>query len=180
MKFTPFSIKSQEFNKSMRGFDPDEVNTFLEDLSYEFERLSSENEKLKREVIEKDEQLVSFRKIEKNLQNTLLNAQESTSKTVESTKKQTALMVKEAELKSNQIITKAREDADKIRNTVLKLREEKDLLIAQIRTIVETQSEILSGGGSYSSAEEKSEGSKKEKDKPKSDINADDILEQLL
>ncbi|KAB2842088.1 MAG: DivIVA domain-containing protein, partial [Melioribacteraceae bacterium] len=39
MKYTPFSIKNQEFNKSVRGFDKEEVHAFLEKLAEEFERL---------------------------------------------------------------------------------------------------------------------------------------------
>ncbi len=38
MRFTPFSIKAQEFNKSVRGYDKDEVRAYLDTLSNEFEK----------------------------------------------------------------------------------------------------------------------------------------------
>lgn len=179
MKFTPHAIKSQEFNRNMRGYDVEEVTVFLESLADEFEKLQTENEKFKKEVERKSIQIEDFKKIEKTLQNTLLNAQESTTKTVETTKRQTALLIKEAELKASQIINSAKDEADTYRNTILKLRDEKSLLIAQIRAVIDTQAELLS----RNSDEIKTEKPKVKKDEPKkpqTDVNVDGILEKLL
>ena len=38
MKFTPFSIKNQEFSRAVRGYDKEEVRAYLEKLSDEVER----------------------------------------------------------------------------------------------------------------------------------------------
>lgn len=183
MKFTPFGIKNQEFNKSVRGYDKDEVKAFLEKLSDEFERLQQENEKLKSEIERNEEQIKEFRRIEKNLQNAMLNATESTTKAMDSAKKQTALMIKEAELKAAQLIEKAKENANSIRDSVLKLREEKKLLVSRIKAMIDTQASLLEFN--VENIETK-KGQKKEvikeqvKKVEQSDINVDDILEKLL
>ncbi len=39
MKLTPISIKSQEFSKSLRGYDSEEVKTYLEKLANEIEEM---------------------------------------------------------------------------------------------------------------------------------------------
>lgn len=178
MKFSAFSIKNQEFNKAVRGFDKEEVKAFLEKLADEFESLASENEKLKKELLSQQDQLLNFKKIEKNLQNTLLNATESSSKAVESTKKQTALMIKEAELKGSQILEKAKEQANMVRDSVLKLREERNLLIARLKAMVETQSNILD----YNLSEKAIEHVQRIEKTPvkQVDINVDEIVEKLL
>lgn len=132
MKFTPFSIKNQEFSRTVRGFDRDEVKAYLEQLSDEVERLQAENSKLNAEIEKMNSQMEGYRRIEKNLQSTLLSAQESSSKAVESAKKQTALLIKESELKAAQIIEEAKEKANDIRDAVLKLREEKKLTRSKI------------------------------------------------
>jgi cell division initiation protein len=44
MKVSPISIKKQEFSKSLRGYDPEEVQAFLEKLADEFDDLQKENE----------------------------------------------------------------------------------------------------------------------------------------
>jgi cell division initiation protein len=182
MKFTPFGIKNQEFNKSVRGFDRDEVNAFLERLSDEFEHLQNENEKLKNELDRQEEQLKEFKRIEKNLQQAMLNQTESTSRTVDSAKKQTALMVKEAELKSAQIIEKAKESANSVRDSVLKLREERKLLIARIKALIDSQSSLLEMNVQNIDTRPKKKAIAKEQtnQEEQSDINVDDILEKLL
>ncbi len=143
MKFSPLSIKNQEFNKSVRGYDRDEVKAYLEKLSDDFELLHSQNKKIQKELEELQNQTREYKKIERNLQSTLLTAQSSSTKAVESAKKQTALMLREAELKSQQILEKAKKEAEFIRDSVLKLREQKNLFIARLQAMVNTQSELL-------------------------------------
>jgi cell division initiation protein len=178
MKFSPYNIKNQEFNKAMRGFDKDEVQLFLEKLADEFEKLNNENETFKKELEEATSKINEYRKIEKNLQDTLLRAHNSSSRAVESARKQTGLMIKEAELKAQQIIDKARGTADEIRNSVLNLREEKNLIIAKLKTLINSQASLLSA--EIHEAKEKEEPTKPVEQSEKLDINVDDILEKLL
>lgn len=177
MKFSPFGIKAQEFSKSLYGYDKDEVRAFLEALSNEFEKLQKENEKLLTQIEENAEEIKEFKKLEKSLQSTLLNAQESSSRSVESAKKQNQLIIKEAEIKANQIVEKAKSEADLVRSSVLKLKEEKNLLIAKLKAMVETQSSILNMGiDSIDSRNPVIDANIL----TKSNIDEDDVLEQLL
>jgi cell division initiation protein len=140
---SPLSIKKQEFNKSFRGFDKEEVQAFLEKLADDFEELQQENESVKRQLDDANLRLSEFSRIEKSLQDTLLKAQESSTKAIESTKKQTSLMIKEAEIKAAQIIEKAKIYAEEIRNSVITLREEKDLIVAKLKAIINSQARLL-------------------------------------
>ena len=108
MKFSPFSIKAQEFSKSLYGYDKEEVRAFLESLASEVEKLQKDNDKLISQIDQNAEEITEFKKLEKSLQSTLLNAQESSSRSVESAKKQNQLIIKEAEIKANQLIEKAK------------------------------------------------------------------------
>jgi cell division initiation protein len=140
---SPLSIKKQEFNKGFRGYDKEEVEAFLEKLADDFEELQQENENVKRQLDDANIRLSEFARIEKSLQDTLLKAQESSTKAIESTKKQTSLMIKEAEIKAAQVIEKAKNYAEEIRNSVINLREEKDLIIAKLKAIVNSQARLL-------------------------------------
>ncbi len=182
MKYTPFGIKNQEFNRAVRGYDKDEVRAFLDKLSDEFERLQSENDKLNTEIENLNGQVKEFKKIEKNLQNTLLSAQESSSKAIDSAKKQTALILKEAELKASQMIEQAKEKANSIRDAVIKLREEKRLLVSTLTAMVETQTSLweLSFNEENETTVKKKRSITLKRNEDKSEINTDDILEKLL
>ncbi len=178
MKVSPISIKKQEFNKALRGYDKDEVQAFLDKLADEFESLQKENDSLKKELEDATVRLNEFKRIEKNLQDTLLRAQESSSKSIESTKKQANLMIKEAEIKASQILEKARENANEIRNAVINLREERDLIIANLKSIINSQAHLLEMKVEEA-GEEKTEVKKVEQAK-KIDINVDEIVNKLL
>ncbi len=178
MKISPIEIRQQEFTKKMRGFDPDEVQSFLESVAEELEKLYSENDSLKNEVESLTEQVNDYKKIEQNLQATLLKAQENSSKSMEATKKQTSLMIKEAELKASQIIEKARESTNDIRNAVVNLREEKDLILAKLKAIVSSQANLLELKVE-TAGDEKTAGKKIEQTN-KMDIDINDILDKIL
>jgi cell division initiation protein len=178
MKLSSLLIKKQEFAKSMRGYDIDEVQTFLDKVASQMEDLISENEALEMEVQRLDEKVNEFQKIEKNLQDTLLQAQESSTRTLESTKKQTSLLIKEAEVKASQMVENARENANEIRNAVMTLREEKDLIIAKLKAIVSTQANLLESKVK-DAGEEKTKTVKPDLQE-KLDIDVDGIVDKLL
>ncbi len=178
MKVSPISIKKQEFNKSFRGYDPEEVQAFLDKLADEFDDIQKENENFKDELETANAHLAEFRRIEKNLQDTLLKAQESSSKAIDSVKKQTNLMVKEAEIKASQILEKARENANEIRDAVIKLREERDLLISKLKAMIDSQSHLFEV--KVKEAGEESPVLKKPEQAAKVDINVDDIVNKIL
>ena len=174
---SPHSIKAMEFNKSIRGFDIEEVLAYLGTLSNEFEKLQKENNELKSKIDNSSEEITEFKKLEKTLQATLVSAQESSSKAVESARKQNQLIIKEAEIKANQTIEKANREAEVIRNSVLQLREERNLLIAKLKAMVETQASILDIG---SKTFESKPLAVEKKQNDNSEIDVDDVLEKLL
>ncbi len=174
---SPLSIKKQEFSKSFRGFDKEEVQAFLEKLADDFEELQTENESIKRQLEDANLRLSEFSRIEKSLQDTLLKAQESSTKTIESTKKQTSLMIKEAEIKASQIIEKAKNYAEEIRTSVINLREEKDLILAKLKAIINSQARLLDMR--VADAGEEVVSAKEIENPDKVDIDIDKIVEKL-
>ena len=186
MKVSPLNIKKQEFTRAMRGYDKEEVEAYLDKLADEFELLQKENETLKKQFEESNELLSEYRKIEKNLQNTLLKAQESSSRSLESTKKQASLIIKEAEIKASQILEKARENANEIRSAVIHLREERDMIVSKLKAIVNTQSKIVETKLqqeeiiSQSQSESVNDIPAKSEEVKKIDIDVDDIVNKLL
>ena len=178
MKLTPISIKSQEFSKSLRGYDSEEVKTYLEKLANEIEEMIDENEKLNVEVVVLRRENSEFNKIEKELQDTLIKAKSSSSQSLESTLKQTSSMIKEAEIKSKELLEKAKEEANEIRNAVIMLREERDFIISKLKAMVNTQAVILEGKLQKSVQETKKQKTKEIKDD--FEVDVDDIVNKLL
>lgn len=178
MKLTPVAIKRQEFKKVMKGFDKDEVQTFLEKVADDYEILLNENSKLKDNVKELEQTVEQYKKMEKNLQDAMLNAQDSKNKELESAKKQAALIIREAELKANQLTDKTKVTADTLRGSVINLREEKNLIIAKLKAIVYSQAHLLEVKVK-DAGEEPSEMTKPQEFK-KLDLDINNIVDNLL
>ncbi|RMF62016.1 MAG: DivIVA domain-containing protein [Calditrichaeota bacterium] len=144
MKLTPLEIRKQEFRKAMRGFDPVEVQTFLEMVAEQYEQLLDENNALNRRVIELETKLHDYQENERNLRETLLNVQEVKKQSEESSRRQADLIIKEAELKALEILEKARKQAQQIREEVNWLKSQKESFINRLRHILISQIELLS------------------------------------
>ncbi|MEI7810859.1 MAG: DivIVA domain-containing protein [Ignavibacteria bacterium] len=184
MKFSPLNIKAQQFTKSIRGYNIDEIHAFLEKLADEFESSNSENDSLKKELDKAKDKLNEYRTIEKKLQDTLQNANESSSKMVVSARKQTSLMIKEAEMKATQIVENAREDANRIRNAVVTLKEERNVIIARIKAMISAQSGLLEmkleNIEKNKNQTKKYTESERHTGKEKLDINIEEIIGKLI
>lgn len=73
IKFTPKEILQKEFKQKMRGYDPTDVDSFLDDVIKDYEsfqkdlsekeqqinQLSSENHQLKAKIVELENQIVT-------------------------------------------------------------------------------------------------------------------------
>ncbi|GJQ64449.1 MAG: hypothetical protein SCALA702_35020 [Melioribacteraceae bacterium] len=181
MKFTPLNIQQQEFTKALKGYKAEEVRTFLDSVANSYEDLLSENSALKQEIEELKRKNSEFKKIEKSLQDTLLNAHESSSKAVEEAKKKTGTLVKEAEERAAKILDNAKREAESIKNSVSKLRDEKHLLISRLKGIIESQAGILNIGLSDNEdRKEPSENRNKGNKGGEDQIDVDEIVEKLL
>jgi cell division initiation protein len=144
MKLTPLDIRKQEFHKTLRGFDPVEVQTFLDMVGEEYEQLLEQNKKLNNRLIELETKLKDYQESEKNLRETLLNVQEVKKQSEESSRKQADLVIKESELKALEIIEMARKQARQMRDEVSMLKTQKESFINRLRQILISQIELLS------------------------------------
>jgi len=115
MKISAIDIRKHTFEKIFRGYNPDEVDAFLNSLSQEWERFSSENSMLKMQLEYAEKELSKLKDIESTLFRTLKSAEdasrqiereaiESAEKRVEESKVQANNLVEEAEQRTNQII----------------------------------------------------------------------------
>jgi cell division initiation protein len=171
MKFTPLAIKKQQFKRSFRGYDIDEVRVYLEMLASEYENLLQENKELKEKVAMLETEVSAYKQIEKNLHLAVVQAQETATKTIENAKKQSELLLKEAELKSKEMIEKAKLELVKISNEVSMLKLERDRILTELRNFLSSELEKLNLSVSY----QKEESSEKIEEK----IKLDDIIKNL-
>ena len=76
MRISPHDIRQQQFTVRMfRGFEPHEVNAFLEDVADDYETLLKESQLLREQLAAQEERQRGVLELEKTLQDTLLTTQ---------------------------------------------------------------------------------------------------------
>ncbi len=143
MKLTPLDIRRQEFKKVMRGYDPVEVDTFMEMMGNEFEEILKAQKEMRDRSLELEVQLKDYRQIEKTLQQTLLQAQEATGRTYESARKESELIIREAEQKASKIVEEAHTQLGRLKGEVMDLTSRKESLIGRLRVLLSAELDLL-------------------------------------
>ena len=57
MNLTPLNIRKQDFDKSLRGYDPEEVEAFLDTVATQWEEMEDERRRLENKVQELENQM---------------------------------------------------------------------------------------------------------------------------
>lgn len=143
MRLSPLDIKKQEFKRLMRGYDPEEVHTFLEMVAEEFEILQREKNRLEDEALKLRTQLHDYQEVERTLKQTLMNAQESVQLSRDNSKREADLLLREAELQAEKILEEARHKLAQLKNDLQIVRAQKDSFARRLRHLLESQLELI-------------------------------------
>jgi cell division initiation protein len=143
MKITPIDISGHRFAKRMRGFDPEEVRSFLNLVSGEFERLVIDNNALKEELAQLKAGVADYKERERILKDTLVTAQKLAEDIKDEARKEAQLVVKEAEIRGGQLLDQAARKAGQIEGMIQNLRLERDAFEQRIRSAVEQHLHLL-------------------------------------
>ena len=145
MRVTPLDIRKQEFRKVMRGLDSEEVYAFLQTVADEYEVVLSDNKNLRERMVELEDRLKEYKKIEINLRNTLLTAEKITTEAKENARREASLIVREAEVEAEKAAETIRAHTMQLRREILELKKQKDNYITRLKTLLESHRQVLVG-----------------------------------
>jgi cell division initiation protein len=143
MKLTSQDIKQQQFKKNFRGFDPAEVEAFLSLAAAELEESQKHNKEISNKLIELETQLKDYKTVEKAMQDTFMQAQETTGKAIENARKESQLIIHEAELKASQIVDKARNELIALKEHITILKAKKDSIVSRLKMLLHSELELI-------------------------------------
>ena len=93
---TPLDVRRYDFGRTLRGYDPERVNQFRDQVAEELERLSRLNQDLDAKARGFHEQLRAFRERDKAINEALVSAQQLRTDIREQADKEAALILREA------------------------------------------------------------------------------------
>ena len=144
MRITPMDIRQQQFTvKMFRGFDVQEVDTFLEDLAADYEALLKENALLKEQLQALEGRTRGLEDRERVLQETLVTTQKVVEEMKEGARREATLVVREAELRGEKMVEAARTTEATIQAEVMALKRMRRQLAESLRSTVEMYQRLL-------------------------------------
>ncbi len=130
---TPKEVKKTDFKKSFRGYDPYEVDAFLEALSLRFERLLEENSELAAETNTLKADIDVYKGNEATLQRAIVKMQEFSDELIQSAKRKSELIVKEAQINAQKIAQDTEKEILTRKNELEELRLRNDKLVEDVK-----------------------------------------------
>jgi len=122
MRITPMDIEQQEFSRSFRGYNEEEVDDFLDKIVKDYEELINENVRLNEEIEKMQEKLKEFSEIEETLRSALLNAQKSAEEMKGRVESEAKIIIEKAEMDANTLKQQILQREDLAKNGIDNLR----------------------------------------------------------
>ena len=136
---TPLDVRRYEFGKALRGYDPERVNQFRDQVAEELERLSRVNQELEAKARGFHEQLRAFRERDKAINEALVSAQQLRKDIREQADKESQLIIREARAEADRIVEDARQEIRRMEDQITSLDRARRAYLAQLRMVVERQ-----------------------------------------
>ncbi|MEX1010866.1 MAG: DivIVA domain-containing protein [Balneolaceae bacterium] len=143
MKLTALEIKQQTFEKSLRGYDPSEVQAFLNLVASEWEHMNARLKELEIQIDKMNDKLSHYEKVEEALHETLQTARDSAEQKLSGAKKEAVSVVEKAEMEANSIVQKANDQRQHIRQSLLRLLDRRKEIIGGIRSYLDLANDSL-------------------------------------
>jgi cell division initiation protein len=133
VRLSATDIRQQQFAvKLIRGFDPQEVDAFLDEMADDWDELNKENNLLKEQLTIAEEQKKVAEEQNKNLQQTLVVAQKMAEEFRESSKRAADIVLREAQLQAEKLLEEKRQEQTRLAADVEGLKQTRRQLAEEL------------------------------------------------
>ena len=143
----------ERFNRILRGYDPEEVNAFLDQVIARVELMVSDIEKKDKEIkelkgklagiSEMEEKLLQYERMEDTLNRAILMAQKSSDQMKLSAHRESELLLEDAKSNASRIVNEALLRAEKIENESITLKRNVNIFKRRLKDIIESQLDVI-------------------------------------
>ena len=137
MKLTPLEIKQHQFDKSLRGYDVGEVQSFLALVANEVEQLQQNNSELQEQVQGLNKRITHYEKVEAAIHETLQTTKESVAQKMEQARNEAKTTMDRAHMEADRMIQEAQQQRTTIRQEMIRLLERRDEMIQNFQQFLD-------------------------------------------
>jgi len=141
---SPMNIHLKEFSTvSTEGYDKEEVDSFLDAVADELEKLANKNKELEEAVTRMDRKVSQFDEMQKTLETALMNAQKSAGNILQEARSQAAAIIKRAQDRSDRILDDLEREKTHILSTFSAIRDQIVQQISPMRELLLKSQSLL-------------------------------------
>ena len=117
MAIKPIDLRRKEFKNSLRGYDANQVDDFLDEVADEFERSFSENQRMRDEISTLRSRLDQFEELEGAIREALVHAQQVARDLRRNANKEAELVVREAKEQAHRILADSSSRVERVQES---------------------------------------------------------------
>lgn len=141
---TPLEIENKRFSrKNINGYNPDEVDDFLDELTKDYELLYKNFNESGDKVDNLRKELDKYKNIEQTLQETLLLAQDTAKSVRENAEVEAKQIIKDADLQARESLAEIEAEIKVKRKELEDLKKQFDVYSAKQESLLLAQLEML-------------------------------------
>ncbi len=143
MGITPLVVKQKEFTTRFRGFDVQEVDYFLEDITTELDNLNNTIQSLQEKNHRLNLENEGYRKREGSMKNAMIQSQKVLDQMKDNAKKSSQLIIANAEVEAQKMLNMAHKRLSQLHSDIIELKRQRIQLEMQISAVIESHSKML-------------------------------------
>ena len=141
---TPLDIENKKFQRQMmNGYNVDEVDDFLDEITVDYEKMYKENTELRAEIERTKEDLERYKNIEQTLQNTLVMAQKTADDIKNNAQDEADGIIRSVRSKMQDQVDEITKELDMRRREYSETKKQFDIYRAKMEALLISQLELL-------------------------------------
>lgn len=143
----------EKFNRTLRGYDPDEVNAFLDKIINQVEGMVNDMREKDKKISELQnleienknlkDKLAQYERMESTLNKTIIMAQKTSEQVKMAAHQESETLLEDAKNNANRIVNEALLRAEKTEEEAALLRRNIKIFKKRVRDIIEAQLEVV-------------------------------------
>ena len=136
-------VINKDFKRSLRGYDPIEVDDFLDLVAESLHFYAEKCGEQERIIHQLERQLEDYRNLRDSLQEALLMAQQSADEKVEAAKREAEAIVAEAKARAERMLEEASRALDRNKAEIERMKKLKISFVAEFRAVLNKYAEMI-------------------------------------
>jgi len=135
---TPVDLENKEFKKSFRGYDIEEIETFLTELAKDYAKIYRENASMKDKNAMLTDTVENYKEMEETMRSAIISAQRTSEEILRNAHEQAETIIRDAKARAQELLNEADSEIQGLNREAAEIEGRNSLLRAKLRAVLNT------------------------------------------